>query len=64
MEEVCDGLARVDRGRNKGPFGVAARDNGTRGTGIESDRIGTRIGGGREGRGGVQIIPESERGSD
>jgi len=64
MEEVCDGVARWDRGRNKRPFWVAARDKGTRGTGIESDGIGRLGGGSRENErrsGGVQIIPDGDR---
>lgn len=58
MEEGCDGVARVDRGRNKKPFWVAARDSGTRGTGIE-DRGERGENGENEGESGeVQIIPE------
>src|SRR5258708_3740111 len=37
MEEASDGAARVDRERTKRPVWVAARDHGTRGTGIEEE---------------------------
>jgi hypothetical protein len=53
MEEAWDKAARVDRGRTKRPFwvaAVAARDKGTRGTGIEEEKVGRRVGGGRENR--------------